>query len=267
MNDTLTEYSNKLRTIVDIVHKNVIVQIKLDDLKEEPKKFLYTLLFKINNGLCTASLLIINIRGSGYVTDSIFILLRTLLSDVLTLHYLLFKSKGSDDEFKLLIDSLYFDHINFTINTSLPAFVKLYKEDQTTLKTKVEELKVAKKEFFDSNGKPKSHLKSLTSIYGMIKEIGSQTSKITQLDYFTIGAEHYDIFSKYEHLGDLTFHMIHRTFDATREQEVLTNIYHAVNVILHYQKIALQGFYEKESETFKAFDKLRMDIGQFKLIV
>lgn len=266
MEDRLEKYKSYIATLANHVNQRIVMSI-LDRnfYQDEPQKFFYSLLFKVNNGLDAANLLILNIFNKRLFSDSLFLILRTLLSDVITFHYILGKSKGDDTKLNEYIENVYYDHIKFMMN-GVDVFQMLYREPKAMVDEKKKEIINSRPQFFDSSGNVKPHLKGLKSIRSMVKEIAGETDKTHSLDYLILAYEHYDIFSKYEHLGDLTFHLIHRNLEDDQKKRILSEIYYSVNVIIHYQKTMILPFFGKETEEYKVFNDLKVKIEKSDLI-
>lgn len=231
----LTYYINQL-----IIHH--ILETKA--IENEPYKFLYTLLFKINNGLDTINLLTVNLYSKPHFADSIFILLRTFLSDCIIYDYLLTLSKDDDDLIEN-IKRLNYDHVDFTIK-NLKIYRDAYKKTELEVTSLEEELKRLKDNYFDESGNPL--IKKLdASITKAVKYIiNNKTGESIDLP---IDAFHYyDIFSKYEHLGDLTFILIHRQFKDNSKHDIFLEIYHSINIITHYMSTIISAFLSGKSD-------------------
>lgn len=266
MEKSLERYSSYLATLTNHVNQRVLIPIMGTEAQQnEPKKFLYSLLFKINNGLDSANLFILNVFNKPQFSDSLFIILRTLLSDVITLNYIFAKSKGSDLKLKEYIENVYYDHIKLMIK-NIGIFQLLYNEKEGEINARKQKIIDLKNEFFDNSGNIKPHLKGLKSVSQMVREIACETDKENPLDYLIIAYEHYDIFSKYEHLGDLTFNLIHRSFRNDQKKRILSEIFHSVNVIIHYQKSLILAFYAKETDEYKVFCDLKGKIEKTNLM-
>lgn len=263
----LEKYTSYLATLTNHVNQRIVIPIIERGLyQNEPQKFFYSLLFKINNGLESANLFILNIFNKPQFSDSLFIILRTLLADIINLDYIIAKSKGNDLKLNEYIENIYFDHIKFTMK-NIEVFQILYNESKTTIDEKKQELINSRKKYFDSSGNPKPHLKRLKSVAQMVKEIAGETKNNIPLDYLILAYEHYDIFSKYEHLGDLTFNLIHRSLKDDHKKRILSEIYHSVNVIIHYQKILILAFFGENTDELKEFNDLKAKIERTELSV
>lgn len=266
MEDRLEHYTTYIATLTNHVNQRIVMSILDRKLyQHEPQKFFYSLLFKINNGLDAANLLILNIFNKRLFSDSLFLILRTLLSDVITFHYIMEKSKGNDTKLNENIENVYYDHIKFMMS-GVDVYQMLYKESKTLIDEKKKEIINSRPQFFDSSGNVKPHLKGLKSIRSMVKEIAGETGKNQSLGYLIRAYEHYEIFSKYEHLGDLTFQLIHRNLKDDQKKRILSEIYHSVNVIVHYQITFILPFFGKETEEYRVFDDLKFKIENSDLI-
>jgi len=72
-------------TITYFVNTEITLDVidldKSGKLNEEPLKFLYTILLKINNGLDTCSILFLNFLDKPHFVDSLIVICRSLIAD------------------------------------------------------------------------------------------------------------------------------------------------------------------------------------------
>jgi hypothetical protein len=185
--------------------------------------------------------------------DSSFLIIRTILSDCLTIYYLLHIS-NTEEELNINIKKLKSDHIHYTLN-NLDIYRNIYRENNNVNEYKKQELKEYKKEFFDSNGN--LIFKNTFSINYIVKQLITQTSNKDHLFETLIGAafNYYDKFSKYEHLGDLTTTLTLRQFDVTNHKEVFEDICGSIHIITLYLSIFLETW---RSDNIIDFSKLEL---------
>ena len=74
----------------------------------------------------------------------------------------------------------------------------------------------------------------------------------------------YDIFSKYEHLGEFTYELIHRQFDEEKRERILGEIYEAIREIIYFQKSLMNDVLEEPKE-IDAFEILSNKIVAIKI--
>jgi hypothetical protein len=189
---------------------------------EEPYRYVYTVLHKLNAGLDTAAFLVREIEASYQFTDSVFIILRSLLSDSIMYYHIINKSKGNVDEIKRLIQSLYFDHFEHMLKD--PAFIsRLSGISNKEAEAQLNQVKMGHPEFYNANGtaKVESLKASVRSAlnFALVNPIEPiiRTSMQAQFHY-------YDIFSKYEHFGYLTYDLTHRQYDEKKIPNVVSDI-------------------------------------------
>lgn len=258
-------FSNNISKLTNIVHKDIILELmKSDKINEEPYKFEYTVLHKLNNGIETVNLLILNFLNKPQFLDSICILLRTLLLDVITLDFVYTNSAGKQEKYLEQIQNVYYDHIKFTIK-NIKDFGSLYEDSQKEINEKIEQLKKQKNEYYDINQEPLAHLKGLKSCYVMVKEIKEQTSSNYSLNFLILAYEHYDIFSKYEHLGDLTLQLTHRGYQDESIERILTEIQTSIIVIIHYQSFLINSLSESKVKTVSEYEILKEKLNKIRL--
>lgn len=251
VNAQLEKYHSVLRKINLHISNNFINNIYINPKLTEVEKYYYTLLFKTNNTLDTANILFYNIINKPNISDSICIILRATLSDLITYEYLNFISKD-ENELETNINRLYFDHVERTIKNVTNIFKPAYKKTEKEIQEKINSLKIKKSKYFDSLGNPL--YKSLN--FGVISGVNyilSNKKKDQNVSRVTIAFNYFDIFSKYEHLGDLTFSLIHRQFDEEKLRGLLIEIQNSITIILDYLKEIILKFETIESDSYHSF--------------
>ena len=224
----------------------------------EPHKFIHTVSFKTNNSLYTANFLLSNFLKEPYFTDSIFLILRTIMSDVITYYYILCKS-DNDNIYVENINNLYFQHIKYALS-SLKIFKEGYHDGESKIEAMKDEIKINNKNYFDEEGNS-LFVDEIKGINGMVKEIANNK----YLNPFAIKAYGlYEIFSKYEHLGELTYELIHRQFSIEIREQILGEIHEAIEVIINFQKSSMACFLIDNSE-IETFMKLSDKIEAIKI--
>lgn len=263
--DKLTAYTNAIQELVAYATKNFIFELmNKKDIMKDPDKFVYTLLFKLNNGLESANLLIMNILRKPQFLDSVQLILRTLLLDVITFDYILFKSNKDDDKFLSEVENLNYDHLKFTIK-NIELFGCLYGDSKDTTDAIITDLKSKYPEYFDANGDPLSRFKGMKSGSGMIKEIKSGTSAEVPLDFLIMAFDNYSKFSKIEHLGGLTTFLVHRAYKLEHQNQVAIEILSSVHVILHYQHLLISMFFEEDLDIVRKYILLKEKIDKMNI--
>jgi hypothetical protein len=263
MKEDIAKYSSKIATLTFHLMNNVISKIWNDDsINKEPHKYLYTVLFKTNNALDTSNILTLNIIDKPTTTDSLFLILRTAISDLVIYEYLLRISK-SDEDFENNIHRMYYDHIENTIKEMRKFYGNAYKESESKINEKIDELKSMNPNYFKEDGQPK-FIPLKLSVSSMARKIISNKAENENLEYLITAKELYDRFSKYEHFGILTLDLIHRQFKEERLIEVFQDIFWANKVILFYVDNIIGIWLKKEDEEYKIFDDLRREIADLK---
>jgi hypothetical protein len=213
--------------------------------ESEFRQFVFTILFKLTNGLETISLLFHNFETKPQFADTIFISQRALLADMITVYYLLLKSDFEEENLQEELDKIKFDHVNFSIE-NLKLYKELYNSSDKEIATRKEEIIKAFPKYFDNEGNTKKGFKRLKSIGGMVKEIKSN-SPVSKFQGNTILAfEHYDLYSKYEHLGHYTSKLVFRSYNRTEIEHLKTEIKTSLNLLLNFKYALLTEFYTQE---------------------
>ncbi|WP_426670481.1 hypothetical protein ACPPVU_04380 [Mucilaginibacter sp. McL0603] len=153
LDQIITELHDDLVAFTEYVDTEYITAIKAaGDIQQEPKIFLYTILYKLNNGLNSSHLFINNTKTSERHFDSLFLILRTLISDSLMTLYVIKKDYTADDEIEKNIWPLYTDHLRYGLS-NLKRFGKSfwgYSDKQ--INDEEAKIKQTYSKFFNKNG-------------------------------------------------------------------------------------------------------------------
>ncbi len=249
-------YSTSLATLTAFINAEIISQIiEKPQIESMPQKFLYTVLFKLNNGLNTCSLLFNNLANNSQYADSIFVILRTLISDSILYLYVLTKSEYDDNKLNEIIKALYFDHISFTMEAVKKNFGPIYGKSEEEILLIINEVKRAKPEYFDSTGNELiSPLRA--NAYAALRYIASHRKGGESLTDIQRHYSHYDRFSKYEHIGDFSFELIHRQYDDKAVKEIGDEIVDAINLLTITMRSTLGAWPNLDVEVSDRFNQL-----------
>lgn len=261
----IEQYSNSIKSLTYYISSVVIPKIwENDAYKEEPKWFFYTLLFKLNNGIDSVNILIRNVVEIPSVADSVFVLLRTLISDCIQLDYVLFNSNDDEEKLKIWIKSLYHDHVKFILS-SLKIYSLFDGWDELKLKEVERAVKNKNPDYYDANGTIKSDIKNMTSINGICKIILTQKNDKEVLTDLRRLYPLYEKFSKYEHLGELSSELTHRAFVTDQKNEVLVEIQEAISILLRYQFWLITNFFKPDEIECSDYLNLMNEINSIRL--
>jgi len=231
MENRIEKLASHLNEFIGFVHSNIILKIlKSQNYTSEPFRFYYSILFKTNNGLYTINHLIGGSKNNPQYFDSIFVLLRALLADSITFRHVLHESL-ENNELEKTIKSLYYDHIDKTIENLRGPYKRIKNLSDNEIKSHIEGLKKNRKEYFDNDGEPLyKPLKSSPS--KAIKYIISNPAARNKPPLLGESFELYDTFSKYEHFGDLSFTLIHQQFKNETNEELYNKIFLSVHILV-----------------------------------
>jgi hypothetical protein len=227
---TAQEYFENLYSLVkgflNDYRQNVVNQImNSEDYVEEPKRFFYTLLQKTASTIDAASIYIYNFDHKRDCHSALFIILRATISDLLVTEYI-FNCSETDDEALVKLERLYFDHIDNVVRLCDSTFRHIYQWNVSETETQKNNLK-ANSRFYDSDGKPK-YERLPTSLNKLIVEMYSKEKDKQVLNYHRRAYDLYNIFSKLEHLGELSFAMVHRGYDDKKQATLWFDLYDAI---------------------------------------
>ena len=118
LEDILATVHKDLENFTDFNNKNYIAQIiAQQDFNEEPKLFLYTVLYKLNNGLKSSRHFLNFSQETLPEMDSLFLILRTLISDSLMTVYVIKKDYSDNESIANNIRRLYTDHLKYGLQS------------------------------------------------------------------------------------------------------------------------------------------------------
>jgi len=243
--DNLKLYTNAIQTLTAFVNIKLLPELKnISDANKEPNIFLCALFLKTNNALESANLLIANIKSKPQFLDSLFVILRTLMSDLITFDYIFHRANMDMNQLLKEIDNLNYDHLKHTIK-NIGVYGKLYGDSQDEIARLTNELVSKNKKYFDADGKALSQYKGLKSIGNMMLELRSQISTKDKLTSLIVAFQNYDKFSKYEHLGGLTALLVTRGYKDEYEKSIAHEIMESIVVVLHYQNLLVSMYFSE----------------------
>jgi len=176
--------------LTDIIEKDILDKGRY---LGEPQRFYYTVLFKLRNVLDAASFLVKNLDGKPHYHDSTFLLLRTCLFDAVNLYYVMDQEANISIQ-KERIERIMFDHVKS---------IWICAQDDEERQLIIEKFPQCFK-----NGKFRKDIVKV-NIITMYNEIDIQLLK----DEAKIAIDLYNIFSKVEHNGILSFNLLHAHYE------------------------------------------------------
>jgi hypothetical protein len=223
-----TEYRNQV--VNKILEKDAYIK--------EPERFFYTLIHKTACSFEAANIFIRNFDSKRDYHPSLFIILRAILSDILVAEYITHCSE-SDEHSSELINGIYFDHVENIIRTCNTTLRHIYQWNENETELNINELK-ANSKFYSLDGKATSK-KVSTSLNSLIVKIWQSDKNKKHLIYHRRIYDLYGIYSKFEHLGELSFHLTHRGYDDTKKDTLYFDLYDSiifiVEALITYAKV------------------------------
>lgn len=231
---TSDDYFERLSSLVlefTQKYRNLFVNeiMKNDQYLKEPQRFFYVIIHKTTCSLEASNLFIRNFDSRRDYHIPLFIILRTILSDILTAEHVNYFSTEKKN-CKELIEEVYFDHIDNVIKTCNKSFRHIYQWNENQTAEYISKIKVNSR-FYDSNGNPtrNSRPKSLSNL---IVEIFSSVENKKSLVHHRRAYELYTIFSKIEHLGEFSFNLLHRGYDEKEQKKLLLDLHDSLTFII-----------------------------------
>ena len=263
MGPKIKELSSLVAKFSKYVHEEIILQIlRNEEYTSEPQRFFYSILFKTNNGLDTSNYLIANFISKPHFLDSLFIIFRSLLSDTITFNYVIYKSLEKDN-LEENIKALYFDHIDHTLKNYDGVYRVIHQMSDQQVADEKAKLKKTSGEYFDVNGQPR--FQPLPSLPGKaMRYIFSNHFDKKKLAPLKRAFDLYDMFSKYEHFGELSFDMIHRQFKEKNQERLYTEIIDTIDILTLTMESTLNAWPSLQKETKLEFEKHSKVISNFE---
>lgn len=258
------KFSSAILSFTTNYFSNIVLKIvELEDYVNEPKRFFYTLTHKTVSTLEASNIFIRNFETKSNYNSSLFILLRSAIADIILAEYVIKRGK-TDKERTELIPRIYFDHVDNMIDSLNRAARKAYGWNDQEVDDKIRMIKESKKQYFDSDGKPKLNpirTSPFTLTFKMFSEISNPLSQ--EYDLLRRSFDLYSQFSKFEHFGDLTFHLVHRAFEEKQKETILYDLYDAVRMICFALTNYMNLWDDLPISTKKTVQELTSEINQF----
>ena len=258
------KFSSTILCFTTSYFESVVLKIvELEDYVDEPKRFFYTLIHKTVSTLEASNVFIRNFENKSNYNSSLFILLRSAFADIILAEYVIRKGK-TDDERAKIIERIYFDHVNHIINSLKKSARKAYGWTEKEAEDKIQDIKEAKKQYFDPQGKPKIspiQTSPFALIFKMFSEISNPLSK--EHDLLRRSFDLYSQFSKFEHFGDLTFQLVHRGFGIDQKVATLYDLYDSVGMICFALINYMILWDDIPTSTKNKIQELAMEVNQF----
>ncbi|MGY6648507.1 hypothetical protein [Wenyingzhuangia sp. IMCC45574] len=243
----LQEYSNTLAQLIHDCRKELIhPKMKSINDDKESSQFFFTILFKLTNGLDSLNIFLINLENKPQFSDSLFICLRSLLLDMLTVDYLIIKSEFEEKNIQANLDSLKSDHVLYQIK-NLKTYKEIFNLSESDYQKKRKELINHFNKYLNKNGKLQENLNKFPTSAGiMIKEIKKRCNNTAFLSNSIEAFEYYDLYSKYEHLGEYTTKLVFRGYHSENINSLFNEAKSCLRLLISFQYVLLTEFYKRE---------------------
>jgi len=195
--------------LTNIIEKDILDK---GDYLVEPQRFYYTVAFKLRNILDAASFLVKNLDGKPHYHDSTFLLLRTCLFDTVNLYYIMDQEANVSIQ-KERIERIMFDHVKS---------IWICAQDHEERRLIIEKFPGC----FENDKFRKEIVK--VNIISMYNEITSLSLK----KEVKIAIDLYNIFSKVEHNGILSFSLLHAHYENEGAMSAKYKVYLATKKIM-----------------------------------
>lgn len=224
-------FSSALLEFVVYYQDKVLCKI-LDEKRyvEEPERFYFTIMTKSNNSLDVINLLIRNFHAKPHFHASLFVLLRAILSDIMITEFVSV-SPDTDESRVDLIKGIYNDHVARTYNSISGTYALLSGWSNKDIALEQKSFISSNPQYFDENGKLLT--KSVdVSVKKVVTAILSRKAQESDLSFLRMLYSHYDMFSKYEHVGELTFRLVHKPYFEESVKIQFIEVFESVGIIV-----------------------------------
>nr|WP_068891243.1 hypothetical protein [Pedobacter panaciterrae] len=265
----VSSLADRLYTYAHFLTEFCIKVTQRERYGQKDKHFFYTLLFKATNELTAVGVLFKNFYEKAALQGGMYLILRTVLSDCLAgWHVSRMRENGED--FNYMIDLIHFDHVNFSIKSLSGPYNQINRLPPQELEKQIQSIKSANPAFFHStvddcgktiyrndifNGEFYSLKRTITYLTQQ-KLNDEEKGLLNHLFYY------YDLFSKLEHPGMLTFMLVHKGFDPRLQERSLIDVAEAllaIEPVLYEYMLNWPELLEHSTEFHKALKNLHIE--------
>lgn len=211
------DYSQTILTFT-YQYNTLVIDDILESQKyvEEPDRFYYTIVHKVNATLEGCVLFIANFNRKYSYRIGLYVLLRSMIADLITAEFIK-RTPQSKEEREGLIQQINADHFYHTYKQIDREYAQLNRATHEEIHETKQQLRDRYPHYFAEDGelKPKKNL----SFKLMINKL--QSVALSETDRRTIKRlySYYDHYSKFEHLGDLSFFLTHEIYNPKSLQQ------------------------------------------------
>lgn len=248
--DTFFEnLSSAVLDFADTFHKDVVVRV-LNESRyvEEPERFYYTIAHKTNSTLFTVNHVIRNFHTHYHTRIGMYILFRAIMADIVTAEYVT-RQNPEDEDRKVMITRIYADHIYHTYRSIDKSVRHVFKFTDADVQKMQENLRLLHPVYFEGTDFKIKELK--TSVYTMAKELALKSTGVSDLYFIERAFNYYDLFSKYEHPGALSFHLTHRVYETKKMGVEYKELYACLQITLAFL-VTIVNLWDYDRKPFEA---------------
>ncbi|MES2331341.1 MAG: hypothetical protein V4539_17185 [Bacteroidota bacterium] len=226
------DLSSALLAFLDKYHGSVVVRI-LEEQRytEEPERFYYTIAHKANSTLYSINHVLCNFHSHYHMRISAYLLFRSIMLDVITGEYII-RQNNDDAQRKEMILRLNADHIYHTyraIGTTAKQVFGFCDEEVEQMKAS---LRARRSMYFEGDEMSVKPLN--TSVFAMARKLTDGSVEGAALHFVQRAFNYYDLYSKYEHPGDLSFHLTHRVYETENAVKDYSELYECLQITLAF---------------------------------
>lgn len=226
------DLSSSLLAFLDAYHCKVVVRILEEKwYAEEPERFYYTLAHKANSTLYSINHVRCNFHSHYHMRISSYLLFRSIMLDVITGEYIIRQNDG-DAQRKEMILRLNADHIDYTyraIGTTAKHVFGFTDEEVEQMRASI---RGKRSMYFEGEEMSVKPLKA--SVYAMARKLTNGSVEGAALHFVQRAFNYYDLYSKYEHPGDLSFHLTNRVYETENAVKEYSELYECLQITLAF---------------------------------
>jgi hypothetical protein len=262
----IENFGHALHGYTSLVQTEMLQDIRNQgNLREEPYLYHYTVLHKLNSGLDACAFLMKELDKRRHFADSIFLTLRALISDNIMFYHILNKSGGDKEKMKPLIKSLYYDHFDYSFkDPTLLAATRGVTVSE--MEAEIHDMKMDNPDYFNPDGTP-CVAAWKTTVRGALKFALSNPIDPELRQCMQAQFGYYELLSKYEHFGFLTFNLTHRHERPEELQKVPYQImdailsltptcYHVIGLWPGIKRRYIQSILDHNAELLRIFKSM-----------
>ncbi len=258
----MNKYIAKTSLLIELIIIDLLKCDSGESIDDRKQFFYYSILFKTIHTLEGAISLLKDIERKPFFQLSFVLILRTIISDLITAEFVATKELKQPEKVDDLIERIEYDHYKFT-KSNLGVRKILFGENENS---RLEEAQFLQDEirYHDQNGSLKTHLKKRLGTFDMIKYIASNT-ELDKKYYIQALSDRFEVFSKIAHFGGLTMIFINEYFSESNTDKSKLTIEESIGLVFEFCIGLLNKVKDEEQEINPEITLIFKQIQELKL--